>query len=111
MNYRHQSDVFHSYNILVNNGMPSENIIVFAYDDIANYPQNPFLGQIFNHPDGSDVYTWVKIDYRGEEVNPEIFLGFITGDESRVSAETAKVLKSTEEDNVFIYFTDNGSID
>jgi legumain len=111
MNYRHQSDVFHAYHILLNNGMPAENIIVFAYDDIANDPQNPFPGQVFNHPDGNDVYAGVKIDYKGEEVNPENFLGVITGDESRVSAETVKVLKTTEEDNVFIYFTDHGSTD
>ena len=28
INYRHQSDVFHAYHILLNNGMPAENIIV-----------------------------------------------------------------------------------
>ena len=110
MNYRHQSDVFHAYHILLNNGMPAENIIVFAYDDIANNAQNPIPGQVFNHPDGDDVYAGVKIDYSGEEVTPENFLGVITGDESRVTAQTVKVLKTTEEDNVFIYFTDHGSV-
>jgi len=90
--------------------MPAENIIVFAYDDIANNSQNPIPGQVFNHPDGDDVYAGVKIDYKGEEVNPENFLGVITGDESRVTAQTVKVLKTTEEDNVFIYFTDHGSV-
>ena len=110
INYRHQSDVFHAYHILVNNGMPPENIIVFAYDDIANNPSNPFPGQVFNHPDGADVYAGVKIDYKGDEVTPENFLGVITGDESRVSAQTVKVLKTTSEDNVFIYFTDHGSV-
>ena len=90
--------------------MPAENIIVFAYDDIAYDLQNPLKGQVFNHPDGEDVYAGVKIDYKGEEVNSENFLGVITGDESRVTAETVKVLKTTEEDNVFIYFTDHGSV-
>jgi legumain len=90
--------------------MPAENIIVFAYDDIANNAQNPIPGQVFNHPDGDDVYAGVKIDYSGEEVTPENFLGVITGDESRVTAQTVKVLKTTEEDNVFIYFTDHGSV-
>ena len=111
MNYRHQADVYHAYHILRNNGMPAENIIVFAYDDIAYDPQNPFPGKVFNVPDGKDVYAGVKIDYRGEEVNPENFLGVITGDESRVSAQTVKVLKSTEKDNVFIYLNDHGSVD
>ena len=34
-NYRHQSDVFHHYHLLVDRGIKPENIIVFAYDDIA----------------------------------------------------------------------------
>ena len=110
LSYGHQSSVYHAYHILINNGMPAENIIVFAYDDIANNPQNPLPGQVFNHPDGEDVYAGVKIDYKGEEVNPENFLGVITGDESRVTAQTVKVLKTTEEDNIFIYFTDHGSV-
>lgn len=35
-NYRHQSDIFHHYHILVDRGINPNNIIVFAYDDIAN---------------------------------------------------------------------------
>ena len=35
-NYRHQSDIFHHYQILRERGVKPENIIVFAYDDIAN---------------------------------------------------------------------------
>lgn len=34
-NYRHQSDVCHSYKTLIKNGYNPENVIVFAYDDIA----------------------------------------------------------------------------
>ena len=40
-NYRHQSDVFHAYHILKDHGIPEENIILFAYDDIANSRSNP----------------------------------------------------------------------
>ena len=56
MNYRHQADVCHAYQILSNNGIPSEQIIVFMYDDIANNVQNPRKCEIINHPDGDDVY-------------------------------------------------------
>ncbi|CAG2175824.1 unnamed protein product, partial [Oppiella nova] len=35
-NYRHQSDIYHAYQIMHANGIPDENIIVFHYDDIAN---------------------------------------------------------------------------
>lgn len=48
--------------------MPKENIIVFAYDDIANSSENPVPGKVFNKPsktEGVDVYSGVEIDYRG----------------------------------------------
>jgi legumain len=43
-NYRHQADVCHAYQIMKKNGIPEDQIIVFAYDDIANNRQNPFPG-------------------------------------------------------------------
>ncbi len=100
-NYRHQSDILHAYHILVENGLPKENIIVFAYDDIANDSENPFPGQVFNKPDpsgkGKDVYSGVKIDFKGEDVTPINFLAVLAN------------LKSTENDNVFVYFSDHGA--
>lgn len=68
--------------------MPSENIIVFAYDDIANNSQNPFLGKVFNKPSqgpGIDYYEGIQIDYNGADVNPEVFLAVITGDKEKVT--------------------------
>ena len=112
-NYRHQSDVFHHYHILVDRGIKPENIIVFAYDDIANASRNPFPGKVFNSPKGKDVYEGVVIDYFGKDVTPENFVAAITGDSESVSAKdertTKKVLTSTENDNVFIFFSDHGS--
>jgi legumain len=35
-NYRHQADICHAYQVLVKNGFPADNIILMAYDDIAN---------------------------------------------------------------------------
>jgi len=35
-NYRHQSDSHHAVQIMLANGIPREQIIHFAYDDIAN---------------------------------------------------------------------------
>jgi len=113
-NYRHQSDVFHSYQILLENGMPKENIIVLAYDDIANNKENPFPGKVFNQPDpsgpGRNVYKGVSIDYTGDDVNPENFLAILEGDEAKVSGKgSGRVLKSTQSDNVFVYFSDHGA--
>lgn len=38
-NYRHQSDVCHSYQILHKNNIPDSNIVVMMYDDIAHNSQ------------------------------------------------------------------------
>jgi legumain len=34
------------------NGIPEENIITMSYDDVANDPENPFPGKLFNKPNG-----------------------------------------------------------
>lgn len=64
-NYRHQSDVAHAYQVMKKNGVPLDQIIHMSYDDIAGNMRNPFPGQIFNSPDGENVYNSANIDYRG----------------------------------------------
>lgn len=113
-NYRHQADIFHAYHVLINNGMPKENIILFAYDDIANNSENPFPGKVFNQPDkkgeGKDYYAGVTIDYKGKDVTPENFLAVLEGNEEALKGiGSGRVLKSTSNDNVFINFTDHGA--
>jgi legumain len=51
-NYRHQADIFHAYQIMKKNGIPEDQIITLAYDDIANNRQNPFPGKVYNQPNG-----------------------------------------------------------
>ena len=112
-NYRHQSDIFHHYHILVDRGIKPENIIVFAYDDIASASRNPFPGKIFNSPEGKDVYAGVVIDYYGKDVTPENFIAALTGDADSITKKdertTGKILQSTSEDNVFMFYSDHGS--
>lgn len=113
-NYRHQSDIFHSYQVLIKKGLSPNNIIVMAYDDIANSSENPFRGKVFNKPDpngkGVDVYENVKIDYRGEDVNAQNFLNVITGNKKGIKGGNGRVLESQKTDNVFIYFSDHGAV-
>ena len=106
-NYRHQADVCHSYQLLIKNGIPQENIIVMAYDDMALNEENPITGSLFNKPDGDDVYAGCKIDYKTEDVTPENFLAVLRGDEAATKGK--RVLKSTENSRVFVYFSDHGS--
>jgi legumain len=111
-NYRHQSDISHAYHILLKHGVLPEKIIVLMYDDIAHNPQNPFMGKIYNKPHGNDVYEGVKIDYRGENVNSEVFLNVLKGNaEGNRKKGTGRVLKSKPNENVFIYYSDHGGTD
>lgn len=113
-NYRHQADVCHAYNTLITKGLKAENIIVFAYDDVANDPSNPFPGQMFNKPTsgpGKDIYAGCKIDYKGADVNSANFLKVIKGDAAGVKGKgTGRVLKSTKTDRVFLNFADHGAV-
>ena len=112
-NYRHQSNIFHHYQIFIDRGINPNNIVMMAYDDIANNRKNPFPGQVFNHPDGKNVYANIFIDYYGRDVTPENFIAVLTGDKDAVKKTdertTGKVLTSTKNDNVYIYFSDHGS--
>lgn len=47
--------------MLTHFGIPKENIIVFAKDDIAFNKRNPFPGKMFNTPTGPDVYEGVTL--------------------------------------------------
>lgn len=40
----------HAYHTLVSTGMNPSNIIMMFADDVANSPENPFPGQLFNKP-------------------------------------------------------------
>ncbi|XP_067941300.1 legumain-like [Watersipora subatra] len=109
-NYRHQADVCHAYHVLKDHGIEEENIIVMMYDDIAHNEENPDKGVIINRPNGENVYEGVKIDYKGKDVTPEVFLAVIQGHKSAVSGVgTGRVLESGSNDNVFINFVDHGA--
>jgi len=110
-NYRHQSDTCHSYQIVHKFGIPDSRVIVMQYDDLANYPQNPYPGKIFNKPTaagtaGVDVYAGCKKDYTGAAVTPDMFVAVLTGDATKTGGRP--VLKSGPNDRVFVFFTDHG---
>ncbi|KAG9395150.1 Peptidase C13 legumain [Carpediemonas membranifera] len=105
-NYRHQSDVYHAYQLLRKNGYPDSRIIVFHYDDSAHNERNPDQGVVINHINGPNVYTGVPKDFTGESVTPDNFLAVLRGETVRGHAKT---LKSTANDNVVIYFADHGA--
>jgi legumain len=108
-NYRHQADACHAYQILHKEGFPDDRIIMFMADDIANNTANPYPGNIINQPNGSNVYPGVLKDYTGDLVTPQNFINVLMGNKSAMSGVgSGKVLESTTEDDVFIYFADHG---
>ncbi|KAI6232026.1 Legumain [Aphelenchoides besseyi] len=108
MNYRHQADVCHAYHVLRNHGIPENKIVTMLYDDLANNPENPYPGKIFNAPNGKDVYANVKIDYRGDDVTPENFLAILQGQKSKIKGGNGRVLETNKQDRIFVYFADHG---
>ena len=108
-NYRHQADVSHAYQIMRRGGIPADHIITMMYNDAAYDWDNPFPGQLYNRPgdDSPDVYAGVVIDYENKEVSVDNFKKVMLGDDSTGN----KVLKSTENDNIFLFFADHGGPD
>ncbi|KER23284.1 hypothetical protein T265_14674, partial [Opisthorchis viverrini] len=104
-----QADVFHAYQVVRKNNVPAENIITFAYDDIASNPKNPFRGKVFHDNMHEDVYNGVVIDYRGKDVTRNNFLNVLKGDK-KLEAKNKKVLKSGPDDNVFLFYSGHGAL-
>ena len=95
-------------------GIPRDQIIHLAYDDVANNSMNPFKGQLFNVPITNDVseatltqanvYNADYVDYTGKETNKSNFFKVLLGDTSA----SGPVLGSDENSRVFVYFVDHG---
>lgn len=107
MNYRHQADGCHAYHVLVNDGVPPEQIILMMQDDVASSKENPFPGKLFNKPGNSskDVYEGCKVDYKGNQVTAKLFIDVITGNAAAVNGP---VLKTGKDNRVFLNFVDHG---
>ncbi|EGR26897.1 peptidase c13 family protein, putative [Ichthyophthirius multifiliis] len=113
-NYRHQSDLCHSYQILISRGYKAKNIITFSYNDVAKDSENPFPNQLFNKPTykkpGVDINKGCVIDYEGDDVKPENYLSVIQGNSTAVKGiGSGRVLTSGENDYVFLTFFDHGA--
>jgi legumain len=99
VNYRHQADVCHAYHLLLDQGIPENQIITMAFDDIVWDDENPVPGKLFNKQDGQDVYEGCKLDYSGKDVHAQNFIAIMKGDQESLnitegSNSTQRVLKS-----------------
>ena len=110
-NYGMQSDVYHAYQVIRQGGIPEDQIVVMAYDDIANSERNPFKGQVFQSYDLKDIYEGLVVDYKEKDVTKEVFTAVLSGDKDAVKKLTGragKVIDSGPDDNVFVQIDDHG---
>ena len=83
---------------------------MMSFDDVARDSENPFPGQLFNKPNGPDVYKGCNVDYNSTDVTPENFLNILKGDSAAMAGKgNGKVLKSNANSKVFINFVDHGA--
>lgn len=97
-NYRHQADIFTIYGQLLDRGYTTSNIALYAYDDIASDPENPYAGQVFHTVDHkTNVYPGSSaINYKGDDVNAQAMYDAISK------------LPTTSQDYVFVYYDNHG---
>ncbi|XP_005099519.1 legumain [Aplysia californica] len=110
-NYASQSCTCHAYHTMRNNSIPPENIVHMSYDDVAHSRYNPIQGNLVNVPGGPNLYPGCEMDYRKDEVTPEVFLKVLTGDKEGVKkliGRDGKVIASGPDDHVFVYMIDHG---
>ena len=99
-NYRHHSNVDTVFTLLQERGFDTKNIILCQYNDIPNAASNPFKGQIFHSIEHKNVYPGASyITYSGAQVTAQKFYDILSGNDA---------LKSTAEDDVYIYYDNHG---
>ena len=117
-NYSDSSNTCRAYNDIVLSGIPRENIIYMANEQIHTESRNPWPGKLFTLPDpegegwdhGKDCKE--HYDYTSKHISAEVVIALITQDEEKVKEltglENPKVFHTTEKDTIFIYYSDHG---
>ena len=90
-----------------------------GFTGVFDAPNNPFPGKIFTDKSegpGIDYAAECRphIDYADDMVSAELFMATLSGDKAEVTkltgVENPKVIESTSEDTIFVYYMDHGSI-
>jgi len=111
-NYRHQADGCRAYQILRKGGIKKENIVMLSYDDIPNASENPLKGSLYSKYGDNyfEVRKTCEIDYKSTDVTKENFKNVLLGNEQEmIGIGTGRVLKSTDQDMVFLFYEDHGN--
>jgi len=110
ISYPVESEIARAYHLLINQGVPAKNIIVFHRDDATNNTEwNPYPGTLYDNRDLKvDYRKGLKIDYTGDDVTVENVLAVLQGEKDKVRGGNGKVLESTEEDRLFFFHGGHG---
>lgn len=104
-NYRFQADVLAMYQLLKSSGYDDDHIVLIMEDDIAHNPSNPFKGVVQVAVGGANLYTDVVIDYHLSDITATDIRPILLGESSERLPE---VIRSTENDNIFVFWSGHG---
>ena len=105
--YRFHADVMSMYQMLRRHGYDDDHIIMIAEDNYASNENNKDQGVIRTSPNGENVYSREAIDYQLSELTPAEFGKIMAGEKTE---KLTKVLETTENDNVFLFWSGHGRI-
>ena len=118
--YGVQSETCRMYKDIVAGGVKPENIILMSTHKVSDAEENPWPGDLYtdDSPDapGKDyAHGCIEhIDYEEEFFTGDIMLAIMRGDTEKLKEltglENPRALKSTEEDEVFMYFSSHGGV-
>ena len=104
--YRHQADALDMYQLLKARGFDDDHIILVLADDIANASANPAPGSVTSELGGPNLRTAdVEVDYHPADLTPSDVLNILQGTKT---SQTPKVIESTANDDVFVYWVGHG---
>ena len=116
--YGVQSETCRMYKDIVAGGVNPENIILMSTHKVSDADENPWPGDLYtdDSPDapGKDyAHGCIEhIDYEEEFMTGDVMLAIMRGDTDKLKEltgmENPRALKSTEEDEVFMYFSSHG---
>lgn len=107
-NYRFQADVFAMYQLLRQHGYDDDHIVLIAEGDVATHSKNTFAPDLRTSNDGPNLYQASAIDYKLSQLTAADLSAILSG---KRSDHLPHVLGSTDNDNVFIFWSSHGDSD
>lgn len=117
-NYCITSTVCRGYDIIHDAGIPEDHVVYMGFTNVFEHEKNPFPGKIFtdiSEGPGVDYAPGCRyhMDYTDKQVSAELFMATLSGDKAEVTkltgVENPRVIESTSEDTIFVYYMDHGA--